>query len=304
MIHLKKILFVCLCGAALSQYATAVDNIPISPIINNPSIIPSVPVSVAKANLSSVPSQGSGSKLVINNDTQVIVRPGVNEILSISRGYMNRIVTPYSRPKVIATEEKAVTVKDNVLYVVTEEEAPLSLFITEGDSQEEALSLTLIPQGIPGREITLRSPGNQVNQGTPNLVAEKWEKSQPYLSTIEELLRTLALGKIPTGYKFQSASDDSVPLCRQTGLNANFRTGQMLIGHNLTVYIGVLSNTTDRPIEFSEESCGNWDVAAVSAFPSHTISPGKKTEVYVVKKRQSLKELQPKRPSLISAGEF
>lgn len=305
--NLKHIVPGILISVLSANLTIAAEQIPISPITSsNFSGIPAVPANVAKANVQALPQQttNAGGKLTINRDSVVNIRPGVNELLSVSRGYMNRIITPYSNPKVFATEEKAVTVKDNVLYVITESESPLSIFITEGDSQDEAINITLIPEGIPSREITLRNSSIQSRQGTANLVAEHWEKSQPYLSTIEQLLRTLALGKVPTGYKFQSNVEGEIPVCRQAGLKANFISGQMLIGHNLSVYIGVLTNVTDKPIEFSEESCGDWDVAAVSAFPTHTLPPGKKTEVYVVKKRQSLKELQPKRPSLISAGEF
>ncbi|RYY74442.1 MAG: conjugal transfer protein TraK [Gammaproteobacteria bacterium] len=304
---LKALLsFAAICSALVNPSALAIDAIPISPIVDNYAGIPSVPASVAKANVAKAPTQNTvgNGKLLINNDTQINIRPGVNEIISISKGYMNRIVTPYSEPKAMATQKGAVTVKDNVLYVITKDSSPLSVFITEGDSQEEAISITLIPQEIPPREITLRNSGSQSQSTSQNLVAEKWEKAQPYLSTLEELLRTLALGKLPTGYKFQNAVEGELPRCRQAGLDANFLVGQMLTGHNLSVFIGVLTNTSDKPIEFSEASCGDWDVAAVSAFPSHTLQPGKKSEVYVVRKRQSIKEKQPKRPSLITAGEF
>lgn len=88
------------------------------------------------------------------------VRPGVTEGIPVARGHINRIVTPFQPPNV-TTMDKTATVKvtDRVVYFATEGEQPVSLFITPDNSEAVALAVTLVPCGMPPRELELRLEG-------------------------------------------------------------------------------------------------------------------------------------------------
>lgn len=273
---------------------TAYAEIPVATVTG----IPSVPAAAAKANLEPRPTPGLDRRVLM-------MKPGVNEIVQVAQIHLNRIVTPFERPSVKTVSNATVETTDNVIYVSTPEESPVTLFVTETGSEDAALSLTLIPKKIPPRELTLRlaGHGSAVNMAGSNLAAskkaEKWEKSQPYISSIESLFRALALGELPAGYKFNDKPIGELPACRQQGIRVDFSKGQTVVGASFVVQIGVATNVSSEPLEFMEDTCGNWDIAAVAAFPRVALQPGEKTEVYVAMKRNFRKEMTIKRPSLV-----
>ncbi len=276
-------------------------------------VIPVVPAAKAKADLPQAPrpnpsahpsaplSEPSGEML--KAPSRVALEPGVNEIIPVAVSHLNRIVTPYEAPLITTSSPATTEVRDNVIYIATDHEAPLTLFVTEKGSEEQALSLTLIPRKIPPREIFLSLKGASVASAAPSTRrAEKWEQAQPYIKTVEELFRTLALGQLPPGYSFAEAPQGELPACRQTGLSFDFARGQTVVGHNLRVHIGTAHNTSPHAVEFAEDSCGDWDIAAVAAFPHNALEPDERTEIYVAQKRNYQREIAVKRPSLLLQG--
>lgn len=287
----------------------------VSSIAHSETDIPMIPVvsaHKAKANLTPLPKKTVVKKVApetakpsgdMNIDkSHLTMQAGVNEIVQVAVSHLNRIVTPYDNPKVTTTSQATTEVRDNVVYIGTTNESPLTLFITEKGSEEQALSLTLIPKKIPPREIFLNLPKTLGNEVRVTKKAAKWEKSQPYLITIQSLFKGLALGDLPSGYSFLKEASGVLPVCRQTGIEFNFTSGQTVTGHNLVVHIGVAKNTSHEPIEFVEDTCGAWDVAAVAAFPKNALGPGEMTEIYVAKKKHYRKEIKVDRPSLLSRG--
>lgn len=243
-------------------------------------------------------------KLRVNNDTRIVLKPGMHELIPIARNYANRIVTPFRNPEIVSTGAQSasksknsgecgeICVKGNVVYVSTNRESPISMFITEEGSEETALSVTMLPRNIPPREVFLELPADIRRNKTAgdivrsnNFEAESFERSLPYVETLRTMMREVAQGRIPSGYTLgKTASARNIPSCVQAGLTFNFKNGQRLTGHNMDIYVGVVSNVSDDIIEFDEMSCGTWQTAAVASWPLHVLSPGDKTEVYVVMK--------------------
>lgn len=270
-------------------------------------VIPVVSAAQAKADLPALPPalQKSGENalagLANRNKSNIVVKPGVNEIIEVAVNHFNRIVTPFERPSVKTAEGVQTKTTDNVIYVGTNQEVPLTLFVTEKGDESLALSLTLIPRKVPPREVTLSLASSMAGVASTRK-AEKWEKSQPYVATLESVFRTLALGDLPPGYSLDKVALGELPKCRQTGLSFNFEGGQTALGHNLLVHIGVATNTSPQAIEFVESQCGDWDIAAVSAYPKNVLEPGERTEIYVAQKRNYKKEIKVTRPSLLVGG--
>lgn len=297
--------------------------------------IPAVPNGVRRANISGnvdsaikdaqtrVKNSQANRVLKINNATRIALTPGQNELIPIAINMTNRIVTPFRNPEIISTSLTGgsaksgncgeICVKGNVIYVSTDKSTPSSMFITEQGSEEQALSVTMIPREIPPREVFLeiaggstaqlnKNPGMVANDSMreDNYEAESFERSMPYVETIRTMLREVALGKIPFGYSLGSVRGArNIPSCKQPGLAFDFLNGQRLTGHNLDIYVGTAKNITKETIIFEETSCGNWGAAAVATWPLHVLNPGQSTEVYVVMKEARKIIEAPERPYLI-----
>lgn len=264
--------------------------------------IPVVPAAKAKANLEALPATAAGPALTpTQTSNKVHIKPGVNEIVTIAQTHLNRIVTPFYKPFVKTVSDATTEIDGSVVYFATATEAPVTLFVMEEGDQDSALSLTLIPKRIPPRELNLIVDNASVT-AKRSFVAEKWEKSLPYVTVIETIFKDLALQKVPRGYQFITAPVGSLPQCRQAGLEFDFTKGQTVSGHSLEVSIGTATNTSSSTIEFIEDLCGDWDIAAVSAYPLIVLNPGDETEVYVARKKNYREEVTVKRPSLISGA--
>jgi len=261
--------------------------------------IPVVSASVARAGLSSIKQETAGAAVNASDDSVFEIKPGVNEIVKVAISHLNRFVTPFENPE-IKTQASRYTseISDNVVYFGTDTEEPVTIFIKEKGSEDQAISLTLIPLKIPPREITLKFPESSQFNFVGTTKAKRWEEAQPYIATIEQMLKAVALSEIPKGYKISQPTGE-LPGCRQTGLNFDFKNGQTLVGSHFDIQVGVATNVTNTPIEFVNDTCGDWNVAAVSAFPRQVLNSGEQTEVYVVVKKDQQKATTQKRKSLV-----
>lgn len=239
----------------------------------------------------------------INTEGVIAMKPGQNVFIPISREHPNRLLTPFKNPQIISTSLFAgkkkgecgeVCVRDGVIYVTTDAPSAVTAFITEKGHEDIAFSVTMVPQAIPPREVKFTLPADVMERlssrkasDTGIRKAQAWEQSQPYVDTIRQALRGVALGQIPSGYNMRKVRvSDAVPLCSHRGLDFDWQNGQILEGYNLDIYVGVLTNTADSPVEFRSQNCGGWRTAAVTSWPLTVLEPGQKTEIYVVVKHE------------------
>lgn len=276
---------VALLGAVSTVPVLADVNIPVVPA----SVMRDAPTPViANANTSSQAARPASTSSEPEARSHLSVTPGVNELVPVAVGHLNRVVTPFSNPQVTTSSAATTEIRNNVVYVGTDQESPVTMFITQKDSEAEAISLTLVPRRIPPREVFVELDGGRSVQFglSVNEPAGRWEESQPYVDTLRNLLRSVALGELPQGYTFhETRGRGGMPACQQAGLSFDFANGQVMMGQNLRVSIGTATNTSSQPLEFREASCGNWDVAAVAAWPRNVLAPDEKTEIYVVNRR-------------------
>jgi len=217
----------------------------------------------------------------------LVVEPGVNQIIPVAIGHPNRLVTPFEQPEIVSSTLTAsgidgqcgeLCVKQNVVYVATDAQHPVTMFITEAGSQDHAISLTLMPRRIPPREIFLRFSGD--SQSATRRRAQIWEQSQPYVQTIKDVFRSIALGEVPRGYSLGVVTEgSSVPFCAQPGVEIAFK--QVLEGHHLRVFVATIQNMDMLPVEIKETACSGGDVVAVAAYPHIRLKSAQKTELYV-----------------------
>ena len=240
------------------------------------------------------------------------VAPGVNEIIPVAVGHLNRIVTPFDKPHVRTVSQATTQSEGNVLYVATPDETPGALYITPGETEDFALSLTLAPRKIPPREVRLTLDavhyqkltslqnvaglnGQDGNSGNPS------QSSQDYMADIKAVFRALALMRTPKGYALRNPTGAETIHCSQPGLFTH--TGQALEGRNRVLLVGVARNNGTSPLEIDERSCSDLggDVLAVAAWPKVMLEPGEATELYVAL-RQTRDNDTTARPSLLDGG--
>lgn len=238
----------------------------------------------------------------LNNSGLIAMRPGQNIFVPIAVNHPNRFLTPFKNPQVVSTTLSGgsnkgdcgeICIRGSVVYISTDKTFPVTAFITEKGREDIALSITMLPKQVPPREVKLTLPEEVMSElrygmGSGSAKeAEIWETSQPYVDTIRTAFRDIAKGTVPQGYVLRKVKGaDPVPTCSHPGLAFDFVRGQILEGYNLNFYVGVMTNVADSPVEFREQRCGGWKVAAVTSWPLKVLKPGQKTEVYVAVKRE------------------
>lgn len=261
---------------------------------------PSVPASVVKKPIPLTP---------VESRQDVVVTNGTNTLIPISKGQINRIVTPFDKPQVQTVSTAEITPVGNVIYVTTQSEQPVTMYVTPDDDESVAISLTLLPQSVPPIQANLiiansvqGNSGGKTSTSTMNYSgqAKKWERSQPYMDTLRELMRDMALGKLPRGYSFNALSTgDKVPACAQPSVSFDFSKSQLIEGHEFRVFVATAENISSSTIEFDHASCTHPNRAAVSAWPDEILEPGQKTEVFIVTRVNTEVPQSSTRPSLL-----
>ena len=146
----------------------------------------------------------------------VSVSPGTTVLIEIAIGHLNRIVTPFESPVVHTVSPASTQVEGPIVYVATDTEDPVALYVSDAPGSATALSLTLAPRYVPPREIRLTMPGYS-RRGAPAssssgvsatalpmlanaTVSDTVGGAHTYVAGIVELLRGLAQGRVPPGY--------------------------------------------------------------------------------------------------------
>lgn len=245
---------------------------------------------------------GTSKVMAQANRQDIKVSVGKREVAKVSIGELNRIVTPFEHVKVQTNSDADININGNIVYVSTVSENPISMFIAEKGDEENAISLTLMPVNMPSADIKLTVGGKIGQSAGPQSLkqAEKWEKSSDYAETLKNTMREIALGNVPKGYSYHETSKNmESPFCEQPGVRFDFMPGQVMMGKNINVYVGTVSNISPNEIELREESCAEPNVASVAYWPDVLLSQGQKTEVYVAVKVNSQEPVRTKRKSLV-----
>lgn len=264
--------------------------------------IPAVPASVM--------SRPATPSKPVETRQDVIVASGTNTLIPISRSQINRLVTPFENPNIQTVSAAEISTSGNVIYVTTENEQPVTMFVTPEDDESVAISLTLLPQSIPPIQANLilgQSVAGAAGSGQPVMgskaysgTARKWERSQPYMDTLRSLMRELAMGSLPRGYSFGALnSGDTIPACAQPAISYDFSKSQLIQGHDFRVYVAVAENVSAKTVEFDHGACSHPNRAAVSSWPHEILEPGQKTEVFVITRVPKVIADTSVRPSLL-----
>ncbi len=267
--------------------------------------LPAVPADIMRpANTGDATVSNSHTSVESAASTPLILIPGVNELAPIALGHLNRIVTPFDGPRIRTTNDAQTQIVDNVVYLATDNDTPVALYITPADTEQPALSLTLVPKRIPPRELTLRLAEGYQPVRITTAKAARWETADTYTDTLRALFRALALNVLPPGYGLRPVqTGEHIPHCFQPGSRFDFTGGQVLTGHHFTAYVGVVRSFAERLLALKAVSCHSPSMAAGAFWPKETLLPGEQTEVFIVMRKAKEADATVTRPSLLPGGQ-
>lgn len=243
----------------------------------------------------------------------VRVRPGVNEILPISLGQLNRLRTPFAQPTIKTSNDEHLTYErelGGLMFISATSPQPIGVYIYEEGAPDPAMSLTLLPCGgaeqLPPVDITLTFEGEAADapiaRAPVAAQAIAWEQRSPYVDTIKALFRHLALGEVPAGYGLQALRREHplMPACDLPGLDVV--PAQLLEGGAVLVLVARVHNRGGASIAIDESACAAPGVLAVAAWPEVLLAPGQATELYIAVRRPEVEPGVTRRPSVLAGS--
>jgi conjugal transfer pilus assembly protein TraK len=238
----------------------------------------------------------------ISPATQITVKPGINEILPISLGHLNRLVTPFPHPLIKTTSQAQTDTQGSIVYVATNASSPITLFVMDKSDPANAISLTLLPKRIPPVQTKLILKGWEPPiQAIDAPVAKRVEAGQPFVESLKTIMRALAKQKIPDGFGYKAIHDDPLmPTCIVPGIR--IQPAQRLTGSRTIAFVAKATNRSRTPIDMDESGCAAPNVLAVAAWPRHHLMPGEKTELYILVRMPEPGQGGRERPSLVGGG--
>ena len=219
---------------------------------------------------------------------------------SIALGQINRIVLPFDRPEIRTLNPSTAEIQGHVLYIAPIDPAKVNLYVTNADDPDAAIALSLSPQEIPPQDMTIALEA-EPSREAPRMNPGRVDTASGSLESVDftrSLLKTLAMGQIPEGYRFRQPESGETIRCHQKHLL--IQTRQVFYGRGAQVRVGVLRNNGKSPIQLDEETClGSTPIETVATYPSGPLLPGHEAEIYVVVLPEN-QSPSHRRPSLIA----
>jgi len=243
----------------------------------------------------------TSNRLAFKSRLDIQVESGVNEIIKVAQGHLNRIVTPFEHVAIDTVSGATIETHDSTVLVSTNETYPITMFLHEKGDDSLTMSITLLPEAIPPRDITLVFKGLTYNAMMRKVSkkAARWEAEHNYINGIKDAMRKLADGSIPDSYSFRPADENDRRFdCQSKAQGIRVELGQVMDGYNVIYSVSSVTNTSASTIELTESYCYEKGVIAVAFWPKVRLKAGEKTELYIAYKRPE-ENSGPVRPSLI-----
>ena len=227
-------------------------------------------------------------------------KPGVTERVVVARGKLNRIVTPYTNPKVLTVDKVETKIDGAVIYIATDSDADVNLFVS--DETGNAISLQLLPRDI-GMPVEIIIEQDAARASGPEAASSRTDgltrQDSPYVAEIKAIMQGMGKQQIPQGFTLEEMTGEVRSLSVCHGTNLSFTAGQLLSGHDSRLIVMVAQNQGGATTVFEEAYCATEDVMAVAAWPKVRLGPGEKTEVYLLMRLPKGTNGEEIRPALL-----
>lgn len=224
---------------------------------------------------------------VLSAPLELEVFPGENQVVTVSKGYANRIVTPFEKPIIRSTEpEGTFYVEGNLVYLAPTDEKTVGAWIQDA-SGGPALNLAFLPRAIPPREIRVKLKQDSKGYAfLSNSAAIATETGAPYQVAVTDLLTSIAKSYIPTGYTLADPSKNEYLEFFCTLPSANVALMQVLTGNKWKIGVSRVRNNSHFALEIRESDCQQDGILAVAAYPHAVVPPGAEVELYTLRVRE------------------
>lgn len=247
--------------------------------------------------------QGVGQKLAeepvkpCSDPTKICtlqVSVGELQMLQLSSLHMNRLITPFSDPEIITTDQDnfSFDVRGSSIYFQPIENSRSLLYLRERDTEDPVMQLAIAGQGVVPRQISLEFADKQYFRPHGSRIADDDSHLAMSAPSIMQQVRaeftTIAQMGIPDGFNLVSHTETIPEFCvNHNGAQFSFSEGQKLSGADYDIYVGVVSNQTAADIRLDETWCASEAVMAVAFWEDVLLLPGHESEVYVAVRQQS-----------------
>jgi conjugal transfer pilus assembly protein TraK len=231
-------------------------------------------------------------------------KPGRTASVVIAKGKLNRIVTPYADPQVLTVDNIETKIDGSVVYIATDSETAVSLFVSDTETGS-ATSLQLLPRDMATpveiriEQDATKATGTEAGSSRADTFIRQ---DSPYVTEIKTIMQSMGKQQIPQGFTLEEVTDEirSASICH--GISLSFVPGQLLSGHDARIVVMIAQNTGLTASVFEEAHCAGEDVMAVAAWPKVRLSPGEKTEVYILMRLPEGKNGEKARPAVLLTG--
>ena len=228
-------------------------------------------------------------------------KPGRTESVIVAKGKLNRIVTPYADPKVLTVDNVETKIDGSAIYIATDSETPVSLFISDAETGDAA-SLQLSPQELI-TPVEIRIEGDAAKGAQGEVGSSKTDRlfrqDLPYINEVKAIMQNLGKQQIPQGFTMEEVTEDLRDRAFCHDPNLTYWAGQLLSGHDSRIIILIGQNNGNNAVIFEEAFCASEDTMAVAAWPRVRIEPGEKTEIYLLLRLPEGKSGEEIRPVLL-----
>lgn len=245
-------------------------------------------------------NNSKGLDLDLQSGITIKPKPGRTESVIIAKGKLNRIVTPYAEPKVLTVDNVETKVDGSAIYIATDSESPVSMFISDTESGNAA-SLQLSPQELV-MPVEIRIEGDpkaNSSEAGSSKNDSLFRQDSPYITEVKSIMQNLGKQQIPQGFTLEDLTDElrAMTFCHDPGLT--YWPGQLLSGHDSRIVVLIAQNNGLVATTFEESFCASENTMAVAAWPKVRLEPGEKTEIYLLLRLPEGKSGEEIRPALL-----
>ena len=263
--------------------AGAAEQVPVDAVLRLPVAGQSSGLAQPLAKVRSQELPGLGTMPGEASDNRIkSVRVGTdrNELVYISQGQLNKIATPFESPQAIDSTGATLKAVGQDIYIQPISDKPLTVYITNGGTGQ-SIGLTLVPKAnIPAQTIALQ-PDTPSGSAAVKADAEEIVAGD-YVSRINGLVRSLALGKTPAGF-----TRSRLPTAVIAGKELVIEPQYKFAGSSYDLFSYRLRSISTTPLELKEDAFYTEAVRAVAFYPSAMLQTGEETIVFVIADRPS-----------------
>ncbi len=190
----------------------------------------------------------------------------------------NRIQLPFTNPHIVGTTDLVIDKRagSNNVYIAFKPGTQRSTQIYfEPAESGPVLGLQLVPKNIPAQTII-------VEDAAPSTASQKKSRtSSDYISSIQSLMETVALGGTPNGYSV--AELKITPIVMN---NLIIELEKKFSHRDADIYVYRVSNPTDKKTILREAEFDDDLVQAVSIYPKPLLLANESAKVIVLAKKE------------------